>query len=105
MNPKANFEFHPSKTGNSKNSGSGVKQGSNRGHDRKGVKVSPPIYRGDPCDPKPDTDTYTLTIRALPGWHTPVMVRLRSVLKAIGRGWGFKVLSIKPTNEMNDDGR
>jgi hypothetical protein len=78
--------------------GSRVKQGSNRGHDREGVKGSPPIClnRGDPNDGNTDTEVYVLTLKAIKSWHTPAIVRLRAALKCLLRGWGLRCTSIKP---------
>jgi len=51
-----------------------------------------------------DPTTYTLTLRALPGnWQSGPERRLRALLKAILRCWGFRVTDIKVPNGTPQD--
>jgi hypothetical protein len=52
------------------------------------------------------TETYSLLLRAVPGWRIPVDVRLRHLLRRALRDWGLRCIRIapvpeteKPTNE------
>lgn len=44
---------------------------------------------------KPDSDVFTLTLKAeTRGWKVPVTVRLRQVLKSLIRAYGFRCVHI-----------
>lgn len=40
-------------------------------------------------------DTYLLRLRSRPGHRTPEVVRLRALLKAAGRRFGFRCLEVR----------
>jgi hypothetical protein len=42
----------------------------------------------------PDNDTFTITLKAVKGWHMQPIQRLRGLLKASLRGWGFRCTNI-----------
>ena len=52
----------------------------------------PPIYRGAVCC----GGSFQITIRPIPGYRTPVEIRLRWVLKKLLRTHGFRVITISP---------
>ena len=50
-----------------------------------------------PCDHVPQRTEYHLELVAISGnWRTPPLLRLRALLKAALRGYGFRVTSCRP---------
>jgi hypothetical protein len=43
-----------------------------------------------------NAEQFTLTLRAIPGKRAPVIIRLRHVLKALLRAYGFRCVSCRP---------
>lgn len=49
-----------------------------------------------------DPETYTLTLRAVHGWSTPGITRLKRALKMLGRGFGLRCINLTESVPASD---
>lgn len=55
-----------------------------------------------PTSETEEPDRFTLTLRALPGWPTPPLQRLRAALKRLLRNYGLRCTEARPIRESKN---